>query len=118
MLDHFRAHWTMRHEEAERTAKALREKPGRAAGRIAAWSIARIADYLRRHARKPLIVGEPGDAPTPHEEALLLLLVDLNAGRSDIAKMRAAWLVPPYAVPGLFSRAEPVAGLLPQLEAA
>ena len=56
--------------------------------------------------------------PTPHEEALLAMLRELHAGRADLAEMRAAWLVPPYALAGLFSRAEPVAGLLPELRAA
>ncbi|MGB7406829.1 MAG: hypothetical protein WA906_14170 [Pacificimonas sp.] len=114
MLDHFRAHWTLGHDEAARSRAELAASPGRAAGRVAGWALARSVDYLKRFSRRPLAIANDGGA-TSSERAVLTIIEELASGNEAHARMRAQWLVPTFAVPGLISRLEPLADVYPQV---
>ena len=65
----FRAAWVGGAEQDAAEA-SLRAAPGRAAGRVASWSLDRAAGTLRRGARRRLVIGE-GLAPSADERCLL-----------------------------------------------
>ena len=53
MIDHFRARWFGEDERAlGRSADALMNSPGRAQGRVADWSLCRMAAVLQRGAAR------------------------------------------------------------------
>ena len=119
MIDHFRAHWFGDDAQIAASQKVLGECPGRAAGRVAAWSFARSACFLRRNSRRPLQVMAVGSATmTPHESGLLHIAERLREGCEAEARQHALWFVKGSAVDGLLARLKPVADLSPLLAAA
>ncbi|MBK1670146.1 hypothetical protein CKO28_19095 [Rhodovibrio sodomensis] len=107
-----RAAW--RRDAARRQAvqDQLRENPGRAEGRVADWSLDRIAEYLRRESRRRVGFG-PVEACdlTGDERHIMSLLEDLRDGRERRAEMTALWLVKPPRIAGLLDRMRPLADI-------
>mgnify|MGYP006280103925 CR=1 FL=1 len=99
----------------DRAVAALHERPGRAAGRVAAWSLGRAADMIARYARRPIRLGAES-APATVQERQILMILDAIAGGDDaLARDGARFLVQPNAVELLIERLTPasraVAGL-------
>ena len=102
--------------EAEaRAASSLHERPGRAAGRVAAWSLGRAAEIIARHARRPVRLGEEAAPATVQERQILMILDAIAQGDDALARDGARFLVQPNAVKRLIERLTPasraVAGL-------
>lgn len=91
---------------------ALRDCPGRAAGRVAAWSLARTFEALRRYARRPLRWGVAGEAPTPHERSLFNVAAALAKGDENAARAAAQWIATPQGENALLQRLAPAAQTL------
>ena len=89
-LSLFRAAWSggAAFEAAE---ASLRAEPGRAAGRVAAWSLGRAAAALGQGARRPLCVGRTL-APSADERRLIAAARHLSVGQEDAASQTLAWL--------------------------
>ncbi|MEM7492528.1 MAG: hypothetical protein AAF296_04055 [Pseudomonadota bacterium] len=100
-------------EAGERDAlEALWENPGRAAGKVTAWSLERSLICLQRHMRRP-IFQVPGDHETSRLEDAFLELVDsLGHGHTDEARRRAAFLIKPQGVETFLSALTPAANSL------
>lgn len=100
-------------EAGEREAlEALWENPGRAAGKVTAWSLERALISLQRHMRRP-IFQVPGDHDASRLEDAFLQLVDcLGHGRSDEARRRAVFLIKPQGVETFLSALTPAANSL------
>ena len=79
----FRAVWAGEPDQAVAEA-SLRAEPGRAAGRVAAWSLRRAAEALRRGARRRLVIGE-GLVPSADERRLMLAARQAASGDADAA---------------------------------
>ncbi len=98
-----------------RAADALHETPGRAAGRVAAWSLGRAGDIIARYARRPVQLGSAGTPATVQERQILMVLDALVDGDIDLARDGARFLVRADAVDLLIDRLGPasraVAGL-------
>ena len=71
---------------------SLRAEPGRAAGRVAAWSLRRAVASLGQGARRRLIVGE-SLAPSADERRLIAAARQLSQGEARAAEDTLAWLV-------------------------
>jgi hypothetical protein len=92
--------WTLRHlraaiaggAAADASEAALAQWPGRAEGRVAAWSFSRAATILRRAGRRAVTVGQ-GLAPTADEAALLRVVRCLTERDWQGAEDAALWLV-------------------------
>ena len=80
----FRAAWIGGPDRAAAEA-SLRVEPGRAAGRVAAWSLHRAAEALRRGARRRLVIGE-GLAPSADERRLMLAARQVARGEEGAAE--------------------------------
>jgi hypothetical protein len=107
-----RAGWQRDDARRQAVRDLLRENPGRAEGRVADWSIDRIAEYLRRDSRRTLRFGEPDSCELTGDERLIMsLLEDLRDGRSGQAEMKAQWLVKPPKIAGLLDRMRPLADI-------
>ena len=79
-------------EAGQRAAEAsLRAEPGRAAGRVAAWSLRRSVEALRCGARRPLAVGT-ALAPSADEQCLVLAARCLARGDHADAAETLRWL--------------------------
>ena len=93
LLSLFRAAWTggpaLREAEA-----SLRATPGRAAGRVAGWSLTRAAEALRRGARRSLRIGGTL-TPSADEQRLVLACRALAAGDDEAARETLRWLAAP-----------------------
>ena len=100
-------------EAGERDAlEALWESPGRAAGKVTAWSLDRALICLQRHMRRP-IFQVPGDHETSRlEEAFLELIDSLGHGRTEEARGRATFLIKPQGVEPFLSALMPAANSL------
>lgn len=96
-------------DAAQAIERDLFLSPGRAAGRVTAWSIRRTVQRLLTDGRRRFRFGLPGEAATLHETALLTLLEDLSAGRDAHARLRAEWLVPTHKATSLLQTAQPAA---------
>lgn len=117
-LDLVRARLSGDADAEVRAAEVLHETPGRAAGRVAAWSLGRAGDVIARYARRPVRLGEPGAPATVPERQILMILDALAADDAKLAREGARFLVRPDAVDLLIDRLTPasraVAGLSAQ----
>ena len=93
ILDLFRALPQGDDEAIDTASDRLNARPGRAAGRVTAWSVRRASDLLQHGARRPVRFGRPGEAPTMHECSILEVLFALARGDEDSARRHALWLV-------------------------
>ena len=107
-----RAAWQRDTDRRQAVQEMLQENPGRAEGRVADWSIDRIAEYLRRDSRR-LMRFSTVDACelTGDERHIMSLLQDLRDGQERRAEMKAQWLVKPPRIPGLLERMRPLADI-------
>jgi hypothetical protein len=81
-----------------------------ASGKVARWSLERAADILATSGRARLRVGDAdGEAPTPHERSLELVVDRLGSGDREGARQHAQWLVKPAALEALLRALEPIA---------
>jgi len=85
----------------------LAEQPGRATGRVLSWAMARSAETLRRHARRPIRFGQDQAPLTPHERSVLNIVENLHRGDEDAALRAAQWIVTPAGAGELIRRLEP-----------
>ena len=107
-----RAAWQRDAGHRQAVQELLQENPGRAEGRVADWSIDRIAEYLRRDSRRLLRFGQIEDCELSGDERhLMSLLEDLRDGREQQAGMKAQWLVKPAKIAGLVERMRPLADI-------
>lgn len=107
-----RAAWQRDMSCRQAVQELLRENPGRAEGRVANWSIDRIAEYLRRDSRRPVRFGRINDCDlTGDERHVMSLLEDLRDGQEQRAQMKAQWLVKPAKIAGLLERLRPLADI-------
>jgi hypothetical protein len=105
-----RAAWQRDTARRQAVQQQLQENPGRAEGRVADWSLDRIAEYLRRESRKRLGFGSfEACELTGDERHLMSLLEDLRDGQEQRAEMKAQWLVKPPRIAGLLDRMRPLA---------
>ncbi|MFP4519327.1 MAG: hypothetical protein ACLFQ5_07725 [Oceanicaulis sp.] len=111
-LDVLRARLSGDGDAYDAAAATLHEQPGRAAGRVAAWSLARAADMLASQARRPVRLGAIGGPPTPPESQMLSIITALSRGDLHTARRRAEFLVRPAGVDPLLERLSPAAKLL------
>ena len=120
MIDHFRARWFGEDERAlGRSADALMNSPGRAQGRVADWSLCRMAAVLQRGARRPLDIAPVGTAQlTANERSLLAILDALSEGDDALAARHAEWLVAPSSLRAFLSATAPLADIYPKLSRA
>ncbi len=113
ILDLFRAFAQGDEATIETAASRLNNRPGRAAGRVTAWSVRRASDMLQRGARRPVRFGAPGAAPTAHECSILEVLFALARGETEAARRHAQWLVRGDTVDRFVERLSPAAESLP-----
>jgi hypothetical protein len=107
-----RAAWQRDTERRQAVQDVLQEHPGRAEGRVANWSIDRIAEYLRRDSRRLVRFGQIDDCElTGDERHIMSLLEDLRDGHEQRAQMKAQWLVKPGKIVGLLERMRPLADI-------
>ncbi|MEM1087464.1 MAG: hypothetical protein AAGH90_07025 [Pseudomonadota bacterium] len=97
-------------EAGERESlEALWERPGRAAGKVTAWSLERALICLQRHARRPIFQA-PGDHDaSPLETAFLQTMQCLGASDMDEARRRATFLIKPDGIETFLSALTPAA---------
>lgn len=107
-----RAAWQRDTARRQEVRHQLHENPGRAEGRVADWSLDRIAEYLRQESRRRLGFGhfEASDL-TGDERHIMSLLEDLRDGQEQRAEMKAQWLVKPPRIAGLLDRMRPLADI-------
>lgn len=126
MIDHFRAHWfdgqapagalPSTETLADRSARELLANPGRAEGKVAHWSLCRMAAVLRRAARRPLDIAPVGsETVTANERSLLAIIRALSEGDETLASHHAEWLVGKSALRNLLSTIAPLADIYPKL---
>ena len=107
-----RAAWQRDTDRRQAVQEMLQENPGRAEGRVADWSIDRIAEYLRRDSRRLVRFGTAEACElTGDERHIMSLLEDLRDGQERRAEMKAQWLVKPPRIPGLLERMRPLADI-------
>lgn len=111
MIRQFRAIW---HNDATTILShddpALDTQFGpRSAGKVARWSLERVADILRRNSRGKLNIERRPEIPmTPHERSLSIVLEHLAEGETHRAKQHAQWLVRSPACDALIRALQPV----------
>ncbi len=117
MIDHFRARWFGEDEHAlDRSVERLMASPGRAQGRVADWSLCRMAAVLRRGARRSLDIAPVGTAQlTANERSLLAILHALSEGDDALAARHAEWLITPSSLRQFLSATAPLADIYPKL---
>ena len=117
MIDHFRARWFGEDEQTlDRSTERLMSAPGRAEGRVANWSLCRMAAVLQRGARRPLDIAPVGTVElTANERSLLAILRALSDGDDALAARHAEWLVAPSALRQFLSASAPLADIYPKL---
>lgn len=107
-----RAAWQRDTARRQAVQDVLHENPGRAEGRVANWSIDRIAEYLRRDSRRLVRFGRIDESDlTGDERHIMSLLEDLRDGHEQRAQMKAQWLVKPDKTAGLLERMRPLADI-------
>jgi hypothetical protein len=107
-----RAAWQRDSARRHAVQESLQENPGRAEGRVADWSIDRIAEYLRRDSRRLMRFAAVDSCElTGDERHFMSLLQDLRDGREHQAEMKAQWLVKPPRIAGLLERMRPLADI-------
>jgi hypothetical protein len=107
-----RAAWQRDTGRRQAVQEMLQENPGRAEGRVADWSIDRIAEYLRRDSRRLVRFGTVEACElTGDERHIMSLLEDLRDGQERRAEMKAQWLVKPPRIAGLLERMRPLADI-------
>ena len=107
-----RAAWQRDTDRRQAVQEMLQENPGRAEGRVADWSIDRIAEYLRRDSRRLVRFGTAEACElTGDERHIMSLLEDLRDGQERRAEMKAQWLVKPPRISGLLERMRPLADI-------
>ncbi len=107
-----RAAWQRDTDRRQAVQAMLQENPGRAEGRVADWSIDRIAEYLRRDSRRLVRFGTVDACElTGDEHHIMSLLEDLRDGQERRAEMKAQWLVRPPRIAGLLERMRPLADI-------
>jgi hypothetical protein len=107
-----RAAWQRDTDRRQAVQEMLQENPGRAEGRVADWSIDRIAEYLRRDSRRLVRFGTAEACElTGDERHIMSLLEDLRDGQERRAEMKAQWLVKPPRIAGLLERMRPLADI-------
>ena len=97
--------------DARAAEASLGACPGRAAGRVAAWSLCRALTALRTGARRPVRIGE-GLAPSPDERVLLEAARRVAAGEEEAATEGLRWLVRASHAADLAARLRDVAGVV------
>ncbi|MEO1041390.1 MAG: hypothetical protein AAFX52_03790 [Pseudomonadota bacterium] len=117
LLHHFRATVSRREIDRRASKDALAQEPGRAAGRVACWSLERSADFLRRFGRRPLN-NEVSLAPSALEVRLVDVVRALKGHDRAKASRAALWLVPERHVAGLLDRLAPLVVFYPAEELA
>ncbi len=106
-LHHFRAFVSNDAAEREASQDALAFEPGRAAGKVAGWSLERTTDYLRRFGRRPL--SQEGQmVPSTFETRVIEVVRALKAHDRVRAGRAALWLVPERHVTTLLDRIAPL----------
>jgi len=99
--------------DAEALARTrLQEQPGRAAGRVAAWSLSRAFDALFRSARRQPAFAAPGDAPTLFERQLVMILDALGRDDDALARAGAEFVLRQEGVEAFLERLRPAARAL------
>ncbi|MEO1657303.1 MAG: hypothetical protein AAFR65_06240 [Pseudomonadota bacterium] len=106
-LHHFRAVTSGDAFNREATKDALALEPGRAAGRVACWSLERSAEFLRRFGRRPLD-RKNRMVPSSLEQRLVEVVRALKTHDRSRASQAALWLVPERHVAGLLDRLAPL----------
>lgn len=107
ILHHLRAAW-IGGAAQDASATSLAACPGRAEGRVAAWSLGKAAGVLAYAARRPLVIGQ-GLAPSADERQALRTARALAANDWRAAEDAALWLVRREAVPALAQAFAPAA---------
>ena len=111
MIKQFRAVW---HNEPSEVITDEGNDAGaqfgpRSAGKVARWSMERVADILKHNGRGTLkIERDPATPMTPHEHSLSLVLERLSEGDQDRARQHAQWLVDSRACDALLRALHPV----------
>ncbi|MEM9286050.1 MAG: hypothetical protein AAGA39_09215 [Pseudomonadota bacterium] len=106
-LHHFRALTSSHEAERQASKDALAFEPGRAAGRVASWSLERSGEFLRRFGRRPLVLSAR-IVPSALETRLVEVVRALKAHDRSRAAQAALWLVPERHVAGLLDRLAPL----------
>lgn len=110
ILRGLRAAWRRDAARRDRVRGQFHDHPGRAEGRVADWSVDRIAECLRRDGRRRLAFNAPHARDLSADERQVIgLLEDLRDGDSARAHLKAEWLVKPPKVAGLIERMRPLA---------
>lgn len=107
LLHHLRAHASGECCRMNASKEALTEEPGRAAGRVASWSIDRTLAVIQRSGRRGFGMSD-SLVPTPQEKRLLDVVRSLADYDRESAAEAALWLVPKREVPSLLDRLAPL----------
>jgi hypothetical protein len=107
LLHHLRAQAGDCCRQREASRVALADDPGRAAGRVLAWSIGRTVTQVQRFGRRSF---EPGSSltPNPTEARMLRIVRALSQGDREAAGREAEWLVGQGFVADLLDRMAPL----------
>lgn len=111
-LHHFRAITSGNADDRRASKDALAQEPGRAAGRVACWSLERSAEFLRRFGRRPLNTTMHL-VPSASETRLVDVIRALKGHDRAKASCAALWLVPERHVAGLLDRLAPLVVFYP-----
>lgn len=107
-----RSGWARNADARARVTAHLHEHPGRAEGRVADWSVARITEYLRRESRRRLCFAETDACELSGDERQIMSVLEgLRDRQEQSAHLKAEWLVRGPKVAGLIERMRPLADI-------